>query len=87
MGDILPGKAMALDVVTAGGTFMVINVHGLGSGGYSWASEVFFWADVAMYAVAKSAGGTRPVLIGGDFNVWPESPGHPITKRFVALWE
>ena len=33
--DIVPGKAMALDVVTAGGTLMVINVHGLGSGGDS----------------------------------------------------
>ena len=40
-----------------------------------------------MYAAAKSAGGTRPVLIGGDFNVWLESPRHPTTKRFVALWE
>ena len=27
------------------------------------------------------------VLLGGDFNVWLESPGHPTTKRFQALWE
>ena len=27
--DIVPGKAMALDVVAAGGTLTVINVHGL----------------------------------------------------------
>ena len=33
--DIVPGKAMALDVVTAGGTLTVINVHGPGSGGDS----------------------------------------------------
>ena len=33
--DIVPGKAMALDVVTAGGTLTVINVHGPGSGGNS----------------------------------------------------
>ena len=33
--DIVPGKAMALDVVTAGGTFTVINVHSPGSGGDS----------------------------------------------------
>ena len=33
--DIMPGKAMALDVVTAGGRLTVINVHGLGSGGHS----------------------------------------------------
>ena len=63
--DILPGKAMALDVVTAGGTLTVINVHGPGSGGDSWASKASFGADVAMYAAAKSAGGTKAVLLGG----------------------
>ena len=47
--DIVPGKAMALDVVTAGGTLTVINVHGPCSGGDSWASKASFWADVAMY--------------------------------------
>ena len=85
--DIVPGKAMALDVVTAGGTLTVINVHGPGSGGDSWASKASFWADVAMYSAAKSAGGTRAVLLGGDFNVWLESPWHPTTRRFQALWE
>ena len=87
MVDIVPGKAMALDVVTAGGTLKVMNVHGLGSGGDCWASTASFWADVAMYAAAKSAGGTKAVLLGGDFNVWLESPGHPTTRRFQALWE
>ena len=85
--DIVPGKAMALDVVTAGGTLTVINVRGPGSGRNSWASKASFWADVAMYAAAKSAGGTRAVLLGGDFNAWLESPGHPTTRRFWALWE
>ena len=85
--DIVPGKAMALDVVTAGGTLTVINVHGPGSGGDSWASKASFWAHVAMYAAAKSAGGTRAVFLGGDFNVWLESPWHPTTRRFQALWE
>ena len=78
--DIVPGKAVALNVVTAGGTLTVINVHGHGSGGNPW-------ADVAMYAAAKSAGGTRAVFLGGDFNVWLESPRHPTTTRFRALWE
>ena len=63
--DIVPGKAMALDVVTAGGTLTVINVHGPGSGGDSWASKASFWADVAMYAAAKSAGGTTAGLRWG----------------------
>ena len=85
--DIVPGKAMALDVVTAGDTLTVINVHGPGSSGDSWASKASFWADVAMYAAAKSAGGTRAVLLLGDFNVWLESPWHPTTRRFQALWE
>ena len=40
--DIVPGKAMGLDVVSAGGTLTVINVHGLGSGGDSWASKASF---------------------------------------------
>ena len=68
--DIVPGKAMALDVVTAGGTLTVINVHGPGSGGASWASKASSWANVAMYAAAKSAGGTRAVLLRGGFNMW-----------------
>ena len=85
--DIVPGKAMALDVVTAGGTPTVINLHGSGSGADSWASKASFWADVAMYAAAKSAGGTRAVLLGGDFNLWMESPGQPTTRRFQALCE
>ena len=85
--DIVPGKAMALDVVTADGTLMVSNVHGPGSGGDSWASKASFSADVAMYAAAISAGGTKAVLVGGDFNVWLESPWHPTRRRFRALWE
>ena len=85
MVDIVPGKAMALDVVTTVGTLTAINVHAPGSCGESWASKASFWADVAMYVAAKSTGGTRPVLIGGVFNVWLESLGHPTTKRFVAL--
>ena len=80
--DIVPGKAMALDVVTAGGTLTVANVHGPGSGGDSWVSKASFWADLAMYAAAKSARGTRAVLLGGEFNVWLESPGDPTTRRF-----
>ena len=66
VGDVV---TMALDGVTAGGTFTVINVHCLGSGGDSSASKAFLWADGAMYAAAKSAGGTRLVLIEGDFNI------------------
>ena len=76
--DIVPGKAMALDVVTAGGTLTIINVHGPGSGGDSWASKASFWADVAMYAAAKSAGGTRAMLLGGLQRVAgvPVAPHH-----------
>ena len=85
--DILPGSAIALDVVTAGGTLTIINVHGPGSGVGSWASKASFWGDLALYAAAKSAGGTRAELLRGDFNVWLRSPGHPTTKRFQALWE
>ena len=67
--DIVPGKAMALNAVTAAGTLTVINVHGLGSIGDIGVSKASFWANVAMYAAPKTAGGLRVVLIGGDFNV------------------
>ena len=40
--DIVPGKVMALDVVTAAGTLTVINVYGPGSGGNSWAPKSSF---------------------------------------------
>ena len=73
MVDIERGSAMALDVLTAGTTLTVINVHGPGSGGDSWAYKASLWLDVAMYAAAQSAGGTKAVLLGGDFNVWLES--------------
>ena len=74
---IVPGTAMALDVVTAGGTLTVINVHGPGSGGDFWASKASFWADAAVYAAAKSVGGTRPELIGGGLQHMVGVPGAP----------
>ena len=84
--DIVPGKAMALDAMTAG-RMHIRQCLGPGSGGESWASKASFWAGATMYAAAKSARCTRPVLIGGEFNNWVESPGQPTTKRFVAVWE
>ena len=83
----MPGKAMALDAATAGGTLTVINVHGPGSAGDSWAYKASFPTDVVMYAATESAGGTRAVHLGGDFNVWLLSPWQPTTRRFQGLWE
>ena len=85
--DILPVKVIALNVVSLGGTFTVIIAHGPGSGGDSWASKASFLGCIAMYGAAKSAGGTRRLLIGGGFNVWLDSPGHPTARQFVAPWE
>ena len=59
MVDLLLGKAMALEVVTAEEAMTVIHVHSHGSGGDSWATKATFWADVVMFAAAKSARGTR----------------------------
>ena len=70
---IRPSKAMALHVPNDGGTLTVVSIHGLGSGGDSWGSKASFWVDVAMYTAAKSAGGTGPVLIGGDSTLLLES--------------
>ena len=51
--DIIPGKAKALDVGTAGATVTVIYVHGPGSGGNSWACKASFWANMACMYVGR----------------------------------
>ena len=40
--NIVPGKAMALHVVTDGGALTIINVYGVGSGGDLWAPKPEF---------------------------------------------
>ena len=54
---------------------------------FTAATKACLWADVVMFAVAKSASGIRPAMLGGDFNVCLESPDHPTTKKFVAVRE
>ena len=69
------GAAMALDVVTASGTLTVVNVHGLGSRGDSWASKASFCDEATMYAAPKTARGTRPLLAGGGLLCLARLPG------------
>ena len=78
--DIVPGKAMALNVVTAGGMLTVVNVYGPGSGWDSGASRASFRA---MYAAAKSAGGPRPAQ--NQIPMAPTPPTNPHFLRFPSL--
>ena len=86
--DLAEGKAMAMEILTAegdGATF--ISVHGPDSGGGSWAPRSSFWAEIQMYATARSRSSNgQPVFIGGDFIIWLDSPGYPTTKAFLDGW-
>ena len=52
---------MALNIITDGGFMTIINIHGLGIGGDSWATKGTFGADMAMFACTK---GTPPIFGG-----------------------
>ena len=55
--EIVPGKAAALEIRTDGGGLTLINVHGPQAGCSPWAGRAAFWADIQMYATARSLGG------------------------------
>ena len=55
--EIVPGKAAALEIRTDGGGLTLINVHRPQAGCSPWAGQAAFWADIQMYATARSLGG------------------------------
>ena len=73
--EIVPGKAAALQIRTDGGGLTLINVHGPQAGCSPWAGRAAFWADIQMYATARSLGWRHPAVIAGDTNVYMEACG------------
>ena len=85
--EIVPGRAAALDIRTDGGGLTLINVHGPQAGCSPLAGRAAFWADIQMYATARSLGGTHPVVIAGDTNVYMGATTNRSTEHFPAGWE
>ena len=85
--EIVPGKAAALEIRTDGGGLTLINVHGPQAGCSPWAGRAAFWADIQLYATARSLGGRHPVVIAGDTNIHLDATTKPATELFRASWE
>ena len=85
--EIVTGKAAALEIRRDGGGLILINVHGPQAGCSPWAGWAAFWADIQMYATARSLGGRHPVVIAGDTNVYMDATSNPATEHFRAGWE
>ena len=85
--EIVPGKAAALEIRTDRGGLTLINVQRLKAGCSPWAGRAAFWADIQMYARARSLGGRHPVVIAGGTNVYMDATSNPATEHFRAGWE
>ena len=85
--EIIPGKAAALEIRTDGRGLTLINVHGPQAGCSPWAGQAAFWADIQMYATARSLGGRHPVVIAGETNDYMDATSNPATEHFRAGWE
>ena len=85
--EIVPGKAAALEIRTDGGGLTLINVHGPQAGCSPWAGRAAFWADIKMYAKARSLDGRHPVVIAVDTNVYMDATSYQATEHFRAGWE
>ena len=82
--EIVPGKAAALEIRTDRGGLTLINVPGPQASCSPWAGRAAFWADIQMYATARSLGGRHPVVIAGDTNVYMDVTTDPATEHFRA---
>ena len=49
-----------------------------------WAGWAAFWADIQMYATARSLGGRHPVVIAGDTNIYMDAIINAATEHFRA---
>ena len=67
--EIVPGRAVALEIRIDRGGLTLIKVHRPQAGCSPWAGRAAFLADIQMYATARSLGGRHPVVIAGDTNV------------------
>ena len=85
--EIVPWKAAALQIRTDRGGVSLINVHRPQAGCSPWVGRAAFWADIQMYATARSLGGRQPVVIAGDTNVYMDANTNQATEHFRAGWE
>ena len=82
-----PRKGRALEIRTDTGGLTLINVNGPQAGCSPWAGRTAFWADIQMYATARSLGGRHPMVIAGDTNIYMDATNNPATEHFGAGWE
>ena len=85
--ETVPRKAAALEIRTDGGRLTLINVHRPQAGCSPWAGRAAFWADIQMYATARSLGGRHSVVIAGDTNLYMDATTNPAREHFRAGWE
>ena len=82
---MIPLKAVALEIRTHVGGLTFINVHGRQAGCSTSAGRAAFWADIQMYATARSLDWRHPVVIAGDTNVYMDATSNPATELFRAV--
>ena len=82
--ELFPGKAAALEIRTDKGGLTLINVYGPQAGCSPLAGQAVFWADIQMYATARSTGGRHPVVIAGDRKIYMDAGTNPATEHFCA---
>ena len=80
--EIVLGKPAALEIRTDGGGLNLINVKETQPGCSPWAGRAAFWADIQMYATARSLGGRHAVVIVGDTNIYMDATNNPATEHF-----
>ena len=85
--ELVPWKAAALEIGTDKGGLTLINVHVPQAGCFPWAGRAAFWADIQMYATARSLGGRHLVVIAGNTNIYRDAATNPATEHFRAGWE
>ena len=85
--EIIPGKIAALGIRTDRGGLTLINVHRPQVSCSPWAGQAAFWADIQMYATARSRVGRHRVIIAGDTNAYMDATTNAATEHFCAGWE
>ena len=82
--ELVPGKTAALEIRTEKGGLTLINVHRPQAGSSPCAGRAALWADIQIYATARSFGGRHPEVIAGDTNIYIDATTNPATEHFRA---
>ena len=80
--ELVPGKAAALERLADKGGLTLITAHGPQAGCCPWAGQGAFWADMQMYATARSLGGRHFVVIAGHTNIYMDAATNLATEHF-----